>query len=469
MKKYIITWIIGLIAVAVAGRFMFQGKFLTGGGSMEASTNVFEFLPPTFDQLLYFSFDEELRFAMEQMETTTWNVSFQSLAEAVDQLIVIQSTDPVNPVSLMFFVNEQPVDITSLQEQGLIVADPTYVTKQLAGNVWIYGDATAVNEYVSITKKGAFLSSEKAFSTWATEVITDQYNVGMFAYAVTPTQVNPLANKFVQALRRTAVSSHLGKENAFGNVIMQFSWDIVPSPTEDFTPQLFDYTTSGAVAYIEIANLIELFGIDQTQFTTLAALAFNQLGGGAYSAILSNDDYTKLYEWFNNHFALTVAPSSGSLLGLGAQIVLADPELFPIFKKLSPIWRGVVGGLSGAAQVQEIATDSSVTYSSPTVPFSLLGQKIEIVRDQVATVLSIGELGSELSMNDETMLSYDENTIATFMIDTLQLQQAMAATQWIAPSVDQLWVGKYLQGGTVIANLSAYAEDDQLKLSFTVK
>ncbi len=63
------------------------------------------------------------------------------------------------------------------------------------------------------------------------------------------------------------------------------------------------------------------------------------------------------------------------------------------------------------------------------VPFSLLGQKIEIVRDQIATVLSIGELGSELSMNDETMLSYDENTIATFMIDTLQLQQAMAATQ----------------------------------------
>jgi hypothetical protein len=42
--------------------------------------------------------------------------------------------------------------------------------------------------------------------------------------------------------------------------------------------------------------LIELFGIDQTQFTTIAALAFNQLGGGAYSAILSNDDYAKLYE-----------------------------------------------------------------------------------------------------------------------------------------------------------------------------
>ncbi len=120
---------------------------------------------------------------------------------------------------------------------------------------------------------------------------------------------------------------------------MQFSGDIVPTPTESFTPQLFDYTTSGAVAYIEIANLIELFGIDQTQFTTIAALAFNQLGGGAYSAILSNDDYAKLYEGFNNHFALTVAPSSGSLLGLGAQIVLADPELFPIFKKLGPIWR----------------------------------------------------------------------------------------------------------------------------------
>ncbi len=38
---------------------------------MVQSTNVFEFLPPTFDQLLYFSFDEELRGAMEQMETTT--------------------------------------------------------------------------------------------------------------------------------------------------------------------------------------------------------------------------------------------------------------------------------------------------------------------------------------------------------------------------------------------------------------
>jgi len=66
-----------------------------------------------------------------------------------------------------------------------------------------------VNEYVSTTKKGAFLSSEKAFSDWATDVVTDQYNVGMFAYAVQPTQVNPLANKFVQALHRTAVSSHL--------------------------------------------------------------------------------------------------------------------------------------------------------------------------------------------------------------------------------------------------------------------
>jgi len=115
----------------------------------------------------------------------------------------------------MFLVNEIPVDIASLQEQGLIVADPTYITKQLAGNVWIYGDAVAVNDYLSTTKKGTFLASEKAFSAWATEVVTAQYNVGMFAYAVTPAQVNPLANKFVQALRRTAVSSHLGKEDAF--------------------------------------------------------------------------------------------------------------------------------------------------------------------------------------------------------------------------------------------------------------
>ncbi len=127
----------------------------------------------------------------------------------MDKLVVIQSTDPVNPVSLMFLVNETPVDIAALQEEGLIVADPSYITKQLASNVRVYGDAVAVNEYVTATRKGAFLASEKAFSDWSTEVITDQYNVGMFAYAVTPTQVNPLANKFVQALRWTAVSSHL--------------------------------------------------------------------------------------------------------------------------------------------------------------------------------------------------------------------------------------------------------------------
>lgn len=210
----------------------------------------------------------------------------------------------------MFLVNEKPVDIASLQQAGLIASDPSYITEQLASNVWVYGDTGAVHSYDATFKKGALLSSEKALSTRAADVIADKYNVGMFSYAASAPSVSPLASKFINALRWTAVSSHLGQENAFGNVTMQFSGDIIPEAKEDFVPELSDYPPDTKVAYVEIANLINLFGIDQEQFTTVASLFFNQFGGGSYSALLSNDDYAKLYKGFSSHLAITIAPST---------------------------------------------------------------------------------------------------------------------------------------------------------------
>lgn len=466
MRKYIITWVAGLLAVGVLAWFMFQGDFLVEEWS--SSDNVFEFLPSSFDQLLYFSFDSDLRATIAQIETDTENAWFQSLSESVNELLVVQSTNLENPMSLMFLVSDQPVDIAWLQQAWVIAADPTYTTQKLASNVWLYGDADAIRAYENQSDIGT-IESLPWFRERADEVRTSKYNVGMFSFAQLAWPVSPLAAQFAQALRRTSVASHLWEERAFGEVVMQFTPDVVPTPTQAFVPKLFEHMPSQAVAYLEFASLIDLFGIDQQQFATVASLFFGQLGGGAYGALLSSDDYAALYDGLNDHFAISVVPTTGSLLGLGASMVLLNPDIFPLFRTLAPMWKSLIGWTSWTVQVEEYSTDSLIRYSSPHAPFSLFGQQIEIERDEATTKLTIGELpASTENLDNIEVLLYDDATIATFMLDTKQLQQAMAITEWVLPGVE-LGGSQYLQGGTVRGNLSALPKSDQLILSFIVE
>ncbi len=469
MKKYLLTWIAGLIAVGVLGRAMFNGKLSTSTATLSAKDNIFALLPSNFDQLLYFSFDDELREAMQQIELSGDNQWFESLATSVDQLMVIQSTSEDNSLSLMFLVNDAPIDIKALQDAGVIVADPSYVTTQLGTNVWLYWDAVSVNAYEAEQKKWAILS-EKWFGDWVTQMRSNQYNVGMFSYAqVTPTTPS-LAAQLAQSLRWTTVASHLWKENAFGQVIMQFSGDVIPEPTEAFTPKFYSTSSSGAVAYFELTNILDLFGIDQEQFTALAPLLFSQKWWAAYSALLSNEDYIQLYDTLRDHIAISVEPTTGSLIGLGAQFTFADGGLFPVLKSLGPVRKSMIGWASGAVQVQERTIGNTVTYSSPEIPFSLFGQSIQLSHDDSTTTLAIGIPASSNSDQPSTdLLSYTDNTILAFIIDTKQLQNAMNMAQGVAGQVDQLGVGKYLQRGKIAWNLSADGENDQLELSFKVE
>lgn len=470
MKKYVITGAIGLLAVGAVAWFMISGRVSLVSPQLKTSDNVFVYLPDNFDQLLYFSFDDALRSAMDKMQNSTDNEWFKVLANQVDEVVVIQSMTGASAMSLMYLVSDTPIDINVLQQQWVIVSDPSYRIEQLATNVWIYGEMNVVKDYMTSYEENEMLSMP-GFADWAERMYVWDYNIGMFSFAKTTWPISPITAQFAQWLRWTAVTSYLGGDKAYGEVVMQFTSDIVPPIQNPFIAQFADTSDSDALAFAELTNLIHLFGVGEEQFTLLASLFLKQMWGGVYSALLSSEDYSSLYAGLNSNVALELTPSSGNIMWLGLTVSFWNQEMFEVLSKLWPLWKTLIAGASWADLVEEFSSQNIVRYSSPEMVYTVVGQSIQVSRDDRWTYLQIWFDWREESNSADWVMTWlltTPETILSFVVDAKKLQSTFGGMKgeilW-----NDLASASYLQGWVVKWELSAHADDDQLVLSFHVE
>lgn len=68
-------------------------------------------------------------------------------------------------------------------------------------------------------------------------------------------------------------------------MILRFNESMVTQPTTPFVPKLAEDVGSGVALYVEMRDLLGLFGVSETQVTSLLPLLAQQ-AGGVYANLL---------------------------------------------------------------------------------------------------------------------------------------------------------------------------------------
>lgn len=207
----------------------------------------------------------------------------------------------------LLFLQGGSIDISELQSLGLLANAEEYQAHQLTDNIWVYGSPTSLswqdNTLYTLQDNSYLQEFFQKFSAGG-------YNIGVVTYP--STEQHMLMGQFTDKLLYTAVMTSLGATTT-GSLYLQFSDDVVANLQTDFIPQFAKYVDDDTILYLETTQLLSFLGIEREQFLSIVPVLLGKYGT-AYDALLTQDDYLRLYQTLNSNMGILLKTSEQSAL-----------------------------------------------------------------------------------------------------------------------------------------------------------
>ena len=464
--KYVLTWLGGLIVVALLAYFMMREDKLPDlitSPDVVVVDDLFALAPTQYDQLLYVAIDEALIETLSTFDSRWTQAWFAELVAWVDEALVMQYATWLSTYNILLLKWES-VDIEQLRTMWLIATDDEYLSRNIWWTTWIYGTQQSLAWY---DWKDEVLSTQPFIKQQQAQ-LQDAKGQLLFLTNADETVV-PGIWQLTQGLQHVGIITTFSAWWADGAVSMYFGDGMVTKATSDFEPLFAEYADEWTILYLEFADLLGFFGIAEADFLWLAPLLLWQYGQAA-STLLSQEDYATIYEALQQHVAIIVNPTD-ALLWVSIDLVFEHTPIFTVLRWLTPVWQTMLGWLMGNEEITLIEDDEEVVF---TVTSSLLwienNQPIaHLLKDNEKAVVTLWSSGS-LNSNGWAALDllYDDASSLVFMLDNGQSQQLTSL--WVVGDIQ--WsgqIGSTFQDGVVVGNVRSNPTDNALVISFSVK
>lgn len=472
MKKNTVAWVIGgivLVAAVVYG-VMNQGWFSLGGDK-----TLLSYVPSDADQLLYLTIDEELIAVAERMQTMqATDQELDDILNVLEQVVVYQTSTETASTNLLFLKAKQQVSLDQIRSLGVVAPADGYEYERLGSQMRVYGDADALATYRSYN--GTYAANDENVKQFLNAFRGGDYNLWFFSTPVTSPSQGALVGSFAEQLAYTYALSHLRLEQPFGRVVLQLQDNVIAASNDTFTPQLTQYAGDGSILYLETKDLTSLVGITNEQIKLFLPVVLGQGNPEAMNS-LTSQDLDALAAALRDHIAISVTPQPG-LIGVGLQLVLNTPEVYPTLVWLAPLRKSFIAPMSGGTgNIVELKTDDSITYALwgdlgtgsgtglfeelPPMPMLTIGKTDDV---SYITIFQTELLRSQQAPALETT----DRSKLVFRFDNQALLQAMQGSSFLQmgqqPAADALF-----STGIVAGTLDAIPENNQLVISFNVE
>lgn len=382
-----------------------------------SAPEIMSFVPNQFDQFVYFSVDDDLLdYLVENWSVAVSGEDFRSLAETIDTIVMYQYATGDIAYSVLFVKDNGGFTIEKAQQLWLIPEATGYSSASLGGNIIAYGDEASLGFLKDF--QGLKVSQNQDLKTYFKNFWS--HNVG---FVSTPLQswlgANPLVAQFANKLKYTQVMSKIGKKIS-GTLRLQFDGDVLPEIKETFSSSLLSTASSDSSLAFEFHNLLSLFSLQKSQFSSLAGMGLNQVSPEV-GWLLTTADYESLYDIFNGQIMFAMKPSP-SMIGMSAKLVFSTPWLLPLVDKLSPVLGGLISNVVGSGNVSVEKSSGSVNFKivSPVlwgegsgVLEPSLSSSLSVTTIDGKETLSLFDTPSSWTLGQSVQLSHP-NTLAIF-------------------------------------------------------
>jgi len=401
--------------------------------------------------------------------------AFAQVLGTIHHIMIAQASAPDTVYNAVLFEGTDRFSPDSISSLGMLYTDTGYVSKQVAPNIWIYGDELSL-AYFAQTTDATSLAVSPQVKTVLKEFANQKASVLFYS---TPTDdttsTSPLAASFAQKLQYTALFATPSLEKSQGKVIMQFSWTTLTKPEGSFIAKHASDISPETLLYLEARKILDTFGLSADQFSLWLSLLLGQVVPGT-SSLLSTQELSDLYQALNERLTIFLE-SAATPFGMGIDLVIDDPASFDILTTLAPVRKILLTGFLGTTgSLLEQRTDDSRTLSMalPSLFDTANGAAdlwadlsfpiLSVTHDDKTTTLSLlgpksapGETVPQLSSTDESLL--------TFRYDPSVVTDAAAN-----PLLGEL-SSQFAQLGTgiIIGQLSVDSQAQQLIATFESK
>lgn len=345
MKKYAIIGSIWLIAIAA-----WFGVWWTQQQRIFNGSVLFE-VPAVYDQLLYAFPDKDMLEGLEKVWHLAALSGTEELLNSTRQLAVWQYvTNAQEPLVLLFLDVLPDFSFDRAQQMGILATGDGVRYERIENNRYVYGDEASL-AYYHTQQSGSVLDTEigKEFIQTFTE---KNAHIGFLSQpaSLLEMQKNVRVQQFAQKLEWTFARSRLSAKEQQWEITLRFKESMVKAPLAPFVPKLADDVGENVGVYIEMHDLLWLFGVSETQVTSLLPLLVQQ-AGGVYANLLWPDDRATLASVARWNIWITFAPVEG-VPWAALRIQFSDKAMYTTLQKLAPFVSGLLEGYAGAGAVR---------------------------------------------------------------------------------------------------------------------
>lgn len=433
-KNYaLIGWLWLLAVVAWFAGWWFQHNRTVGASLLSE-------VPGVYDQVLYAVPDDEMYEWLQKVWNITSLSGTKELLATTNELVVWQYAPQgggeEDAFVLLFLDVRDDFSFEKAKEMWILATGEDVAYERLGGSRYVYGDKLSL-EYLHDYTSGSALEDEVG-EDFIDAFVENHAHIGFLSqpWGLLQGQTNPFVQQFADKLQWTYARSRLGKDTQQAKIIFRFKEQMLKEPKTAFVPVLWKNVPEDVALYVELHDLLGLFGINETQVTWLLPLLAQQAGGD-YAGVLGPNDRQSLANIAKWALSITVAPT-GTVPGMGIRVIVADKWLYTIFQKIAPFVRTLLEAYSGTWSVrmeqgQQVSRWMVTLGGTWGMSFPVL----TVTQTGEGTQIDILGTQQPSQQKSNVQLTYTPTSYMSFVLNSAMLQQSLWA---LSPAWLMWWV-----------------------------
>ena len=223
--------------------------------------------------------------------------------------------------------------------------------------MWLYADQVTMAWYEAASKK---LTYDPFFSNYLEQFRAGDYNIGFVAKPEAAASL-PLP-QLGEQLQYTSLMTRFEAEYIGGSLLLQFSDGVISRPESPFFPKFTDFVRNENIVYLEMQQLLSFFGVEKENFVQIAPFFLGKQDA-TLQALFTDEMYSQIYEGLQGNVGILLEKADNAF-GLSLHLVFADPAMYDVLHRLSPLLKTSLLGFTAGGEIQEQKVGSGVRYST---------------------------------------------------------------------------------------------------------
>lgn len=405
-KKYLIVGISWLILTILWWFFLLKKNDI-----FWTKNSIFEYVPKNFDQIFYFSMqDDNVKDFFNS--TTTWNITteMKQYLFQTKEVLVFQWNNEEKPFSFALLRLKDSFDYESFKNSSFFGSWLDYDVLSLWNDLYLYSEKQTIDIYKNLNFEP--ITSISLLNPYLDKLINKKSNIWFVAdISWIDSTLNNVSwiSQYTKFLKYNVVLSKISKDNLDGSINILFDKNLDNFINYNYASKFSQYAVKDNFVYFEIGSIFNMLWINES-------VILNQLKIATQNSFFTNDDLVKIVNLFKWNIAFIIGQWDNPYW-VWWELIVESKDLYSLWSKYLPYLKEMIWLHSEIGSIQLLEEENSISVIVPQMlSWAIINWKIQLSLQWDNSHLSL--LSPTYSAKDSNFdLIYNEKSLFHFYLN----------------------------------------------------